>query len=273
VTEHELKASYEMCRRMHRRHDPTFYFAARRLPADVRPAVHALYGFVRGADELVDGRHRAPEPAARRRALDDWEAELRQGLAAGASRHPVMAALVDAGRRHDLPLDELGAYMGAMRLDCGAVRIGTRAELDRYMAGIAGPVGRIMAPLLGCPDERREEIARLGMAFQLTNIVRDVRRDRELDRVYLPREALERHGLRATVAGEVDRARALFEETAPVLDAVRPGVRTGMRLARALYGRVLDRIEAAGFDVLRRSARVRPWDYAGVVWTGARRAA
>jgi phytoene synthase len=271
---------------MHRRHDPTFYLATRRLPADVRPAVDALYGFVRGADELVDGRRRGPDPEARLRALDDWEAELHRGLAAGTSRHPVMAALVDAGRRHDLPLQELGTYMGSMRVDCGPVRIATEAELDRYMEGIAGPVGRIMAPLLGCPDERREEIARLGLAFQLTNIVRDVRQDRALDRIYLPREALDRHGvsggdlaaataspgLRALLAGEVARARRLFDETAPALEAVRPGVRTGMRVARALYLRVLDRVEATGYDVLRRSAGIRPWDYAGVALAGARRA-
>jgi phytoene synthase len=287
VTEQELNQSYEVCRRMHRRHDPTFYLAARRLPADVRPAVHALYGFVRGADELVDGPRRAPDPAARLRDLDRWEAELHRGLATGRSRHPVMAALVDAGRRHALPLGELDEYMTAMRVDCGPVRIDTAADLDRYMLGIAGPVGRIMAPLLGCPEDRREEIARLGLAFQLTNIVRDVREDRALDRVYLPREALERHGvdtadldaaratagLRALLAGEVARARRLFDESAPALDAVGPSVRLGMRFARALYLRVLDRVEAAGFDVLRRSAGVRPWDYAGAVLTTARRAA
>ncbi|MGI8750509.1 MAG: squalene/phytoene synthase family protein, partial [Thermoleophilaceae bacterium] len=77
----ELRASYAACRRVHRRHDPTYYFATRRLPAEVRPAVHALYAFVRSADELVDGPARAADPAARRAALDGLEGGLRAGLA------------------------------------------------------------------------------------------------------------------------------------------------------------------------------------------------
>ncbi len=118
-----LRASYEACRRMQRRHDPTYYWATRRLPADVRPAVHALYGYVRTADELVDGPRRPAAPGDRRAALDRWEAALREGRAAGGSPQPVIAALVDAERRHGLPLDELDVYMASMRLDCDPVRI------------------------------------------------------------------------------------------------------------------------------------------------------
>src|SRR5205823_12858067 len=91
-----LQSSYAACRRIHRRYDPTYYWATRRLPGDVRPAVHALYGFVRGADELVDGPRRPSDPAARLAALDAWEGELSSGLASGRSDHPVIAALVDA---------------------------------------------------------------------------------------------------------------------------------------------------------------------------------
>src|SRR5690242_5440196 len=141
----ELAHSYELCRRIHRRFDPTYYWATRRLPPDVRPAVHALYGFVRGADELVDGPRRPADPAARRAALEAWGAELVAGMARGRSEHVVIAALVDAGDRHGLPLDELRVYMQAMRVDCGPVRIASAEELDRYMDGSAGSVGRIMA--------------------------------------------------------------------------------------------------------------------------------
>ena len=97
-----------------------------------------------------------------------------------------MAALVDAGARHDLPLDELRTYMRSMRVDCGPVRIASREELDRYMDGSAGTVGRIMAPLLGAPG-RSDGFARLGVAFQLTNFIRDVREDwRARPPIYLP---------------------------------------------------------------------------------------
>src|SRR5437764_13037251 len=190
-----LQSSYAACRRMHRRYDPTYYWATRRLRRGIRPAGHALYGFVRGADELVDGPRRPPDPAARRAALDRWERELDDGLKRGRSSHPVIAALVDAGARHDLPLDELHTYMRSMRIDCGPVRIATRDELDRYMQGSAGSVGRIMAPLLGVPGDDRAAYGDMGLAFQLTNFIRDVPEDWALDRLYLPRDELDRHGV------------------------------------------------------------------------------
>ena len=153
----------------------------------MRPAVHALYGFLRGADELVDGPDRPETPEARRAALDAWQATLADGIAAGGSDHPLIAALVDAGRRHELPLGELGVYMDSMRVDCdGHVRLSRRAELDTYMNGSAAAVGHVMAPLIGVPAERREDVARLGIAFQLTNFLRDVREDYAMGRVYLP---------------------------------------------------------------------------------------
>ncbi len=198
--------TYEACRRLHRRHDPTYYWATRRLPADVRPATHALYGYVRTADQIVDGPHRPPTPAARRAALDAWEAELRRGLADGRSPHPVVGALVDAGARHRLPLDELGPYMRSMRVDCGPVRIGSWDELLDYMDGSTGSVGRIMGSLLGVACSTRD-FGRLGQAFQLTNFVRDVREDFALDRIYLPAEDRERFGVTEEDSGAARRPR------------------------------------------------------------------
>jgi phytoene synthase len=256
---------------MMRRHDPTYYLAVLRLPAEVRPAVHALYGFVRGADEIVDGAGREADPAHRLAALDAWEAELGRGLAAGASSHPVIAAIVDAGQRFELPLEELRTYMQSMRVDCRPVRIETRSELERYMDGSAAAVGRIMAVILGAPREG-EAFARLGVAFQLTNFLRDVRVDYRLDRIYLPSEELLRFGvaaadlgldsaspeLRALLAAEVRRARRLFAESEPAFGAAVPAARSGMRFARAAYLAVLDHIEAADYDVLRRTIRPGP---------------
>jgi phytoene synthase len=274
----DLCSAYRTCRRMQRRHDPTYYWATMRLPRDVRPAVHALYGYVRGADQLVDGPDRSPDPAARRLALDRWQAELEQGIATGRSRHPVIAALVDAGRRHDLPLFELSVYMDSMRFDCGPVRVATRAELDSYMRGSAGAVGLIMAPLLGVPSELHSTVAQLGTAFQLTNFIRDVSEDYGLDRVYLPVEDRARlgvsvqdiaerrmtDGLRALMAQEVARARQLFATTAILDGALDPAIRPGVRLARSVYECVLDRVESLGFDVLRHRVRVPPWQLGAI---------
>ncbi len=269
----DLRASYATCRRVHRRHDPTYYFATRRLPADVRPAVHAVYAFVRGADELVDGPRRAPHPAARRSGLDRLESQLLEGIEAGDSPDPVIAAVADAGSRHGLPLGELRTYMDSMRIDCGPVRMESWEDLERYMNGSAAAVGRIMAPLLGAPPDAHHSFARLGVAFQLTNFIRDVREDFGLDRIYMPREDRLRFGVddeefgsrsaspgfRAMLALEVSRARSLFAESAAALEAVEPSVRPGMRLARAVYVGVLDRVERLGYDVLGRSAKLPPW--------------
>jgi phytoene synthase len=269
-----LRASYGACRRMQRRHDPTYYWATRWLPREVQPAVYALYGFVRSADEIVDGPGRLAEPAARRAELDRLEAELEDGLRRGDSSHPVIAALVDSGRRHDLPLGELHVYMDSMRVDCGPVRMADDAELDRYMNGSAGAVGRIMAPLLGAPSE---DFARLGLAFQLTNFIRDVPEDWRLDRIYIPGVAegdLERRvatlDFRDRLGAEVGRARELFARTEHTVQAVAPRMRKGMRVARSVYLRVLDRVEALGFDVLGRRASLPPWEVGRATLNGLR---
>ena len=259
--DHALRESYETCRRMPRRHDPTYYWATRALPAQVRPATHALYGYVRTADEIVDGPRRASDPAQRRALLDAWEQELR------APRHPVARALADAGERHDLPLGELHTYMGSMRIDCAPVRIETYRELEAYMDGSAGTVGRIMGALLGVPERHRADFGRLGQAFQLTNFIRDVPEDHRLDRVYLP--GAHRHDLdadtadgelRALVAREVERARALFAACEGAASAAPRSVQPGMRMAIAIYRAVLDRVERVGYDVLGARTTLRPWD-------------
>ena len=246
---------------MHRRHDPTYYWATRRLPPEIRPATHALYGYVRMADEIVDGPRRSPDPAQRRALLDAWEDELR------TPRHPVAVALTDAGERHDLPLEELHTYMGSMRIDCASVRIGSYEELEAYMDGSAGTVGRIMGALLGAPERHRADFGRLGQAFQLTNFIRDVREDHELDRVYLPGAVALDLGaptaapeLRAIVEHEVERARALFAGCEGAVLAAPRAVQPGMRLAIAVYRAVLDRVERTGYDVLGERTALRPWD-------------
>jgi 15-cis-phytoene synthase len=275
-----LGECYRHCRRIHRRHDPTYYWATRRLPAEVRPAVHALYAFVRVIDEIVDGPQRPPDPAARRAALDRWELMLGDALrGTGGQTQPVVGALADAGRRHRLPLGELRLYFDSMRKDSEPVRVQTWDELERYMQGSAGSVGRILAALLGVPAERRSEFASLALAFQLTNFVRDVREDWGLDRVYLPAEDLDHFGVsvdqierreltpgfRRLVALEVERARSLFRASAQAADVVAPEVRRGMRLARSVYLGVLDRTERLDFDVLGRRPSLPPWELAQAV--------
>jgi 15-cis-phytoene synthase len=274
VMDSALREGYETSRRMQRRHDPTYYFATRRLPAEIRPATHALYGYVRTADQIVDGPRRPATPADRRAALDAWEAELDAG---SASCQPIVRALADAAARQGLPLGELRTYMRSMRIDCAPVRIASWDELVAYMDGSAGSVGRIMAALLGIPARHHSDLGRLGLAFQLANFIRDVREDRRLDRVYLPAEDRERFGvsehdlaasraspeLRALIAHEVQRARGLFAAARPAIASAPASVRPGVRFATGLYSRMLDRVEKTGFDVLGRNTGVRVWHIPG----------
>jgi phytoene synthase len=141
-----------------------------------------------------------------------------------------------------------------------------------------------MAPLLGVPDRHRADYGRLGLAFQHANFIRDVREDFELDRIYLPRADRERFGvadedfghdratpaLRALVAHEVRRARELFRAAAPAVAATPAAVRPGVRLACAVYESVLDRVEAAGHDVLGRRTGVRISRLPAVAWGALR---
>ena len=163
--------------------------------------------------------------------------------------------------------------MRSMRVDCAPVRIETWEELVAYMEGSAGSVGRIMAPLLGVDERHHADYGRLGLAFQHTNFVRDVAEDYRLDRIYLPHEDRERFGVdggglraaeRLARAARADRARGRPRAPAvrrrrPAVAAAPAAVRPGIRLACAVYESVLDRVEAAGYDVLGRRMGVRLW--------------
>lgn len=275
VSDTRVSDAYRACRRMQLRHDPTYFAATWSMPADRRPALYALYGFVRGADEIADN---PTLNGQRRAALDAWEQTLESGIAQGGSSHPVIGALVDAGPRFGMRLDLLPRYMESMRSDCEEpVRMRSQDELDHYMEGTA-TVGPVAAPLLDAPDEAGDLLARFGMALQLSNLIRDVRTDWRLGRVYLPglsEDDLNRgaatHRLREHVAQQVGRARRLFADADGLDETLPAPMRPGVRVAQAVYTGVLDRVERSGYDVIGARTRLRPWDAARAV-ARARRA-
>ena len=199
----------------------------------------------------------------------------------------MVAALVDAGRRHDLPLDELDLYFDSMRFDCAPVRVQTWDELERYMRGSAGSVGRILGALLGAPGSEHEPFERLALAFQLTNFVRDVREDWELDRVYMPAEDLERFGVSTThiasreptpgfrrlLALEVERARGLFRRARLRRSSSRQasGAACGW-LARSTR-ECSTASSGSASTCCATGAALPPWELAGAVATGLRASA
>jgi len=268
---------------MQRRYDPTFWLATGRLPEEMRPAVRAVYGFVRTADEIVDGPARLSDASERLAGLDQLASELAQAREGVESSIGPVNALVDAATRHDLPLDELGAYLDSMRRDVGPIRITDWEDLLSYMNGSAGTVGRLMAPLLGA-SEAHESFARLGLAFQLTNFVRDIPEDYNLGRVYLPADELDEAGvdcaalgatsggasseLRNVIEQQVARARKLFRDGEYAAQSVSPRVRRGITLASAVYQRTLDRVERNDFDAVSIPARLSVVERLTAVATG-----
>ena len=264
ITEPALVAAYERCRSLNARHGRTYYLATRLLPPAKRPHVHALYGFARYADELVDNTPDGTDFTA-------WAARTRTDLARGASDDPVTRAALHTAATWGIPLATFEAFLDSMAMDLAAGGYATYADLERYMYGSAAVIGLQMLPLLEPLDHRAELPARrLGEAFQLTNFLRDVAEDLRRGRVYLPEEDLARFGVRRTdlapgpvpahvrdlLAFEIARARGLYAEAAPGIELVAPSSRACLRTAFRLYSGILDAIEAADYQVLDRRVAV-----------------
>src|SRR5918994_1028985 len=181
-----LRDAYRECRRLTRRHGTTYYWATQVLPAERRPHVQALYGFCRHADETVDGR---------RARLDDLRAALQAALATGSAdpaAAPAVAAVAHTATTFIIDPSCFERFLRSMAMDLTVATYRTWDELCDYMDGSAAVIGEMMLPVLGGRDPRAFGPARdLGLAFQLTNFLRDVGEDLDRGRVYLPAEDLE----------------------------------------------------------------------------------
>jgi 15-cis-phytoene synthase len=172
-----LAACYELCRRLHAAHGRTYYLSARLLPQARRRHVHALYAFARYADDLVDHVDLRWTSAQRRAALEAWSAEALAAVDRGASRHPVLHALAHTVAELGIRHDDLRAFLRSMALDLTTTRYATYEDLCGYMHGSAAVIGAMMVPALGAPPAAREPAMALGVAFQLSNFLRDVAED------------------------------------------------------------------------------------------------
>ncbi|HEX6936196.1 MAG TPA: phytoene/squalene synthase family protein [Actinomycetes bacterium] len=266
IREPSLRAAYELCRRLNASHGKTYYLATLLLPPAKRPHVHALYGFARYADELVDDLD-SPDPAA----LVVWSDRFLHDLSRGASADPVARAVIHTARTWDIPADTFRAFLDSMQMDITVTGYPTYADLERYMYGSAAVIGLQMVPILEPLDARAADYARtLGEAFQLSNFVRDVGEDLRRGRVYLPQEDLDRFGVtRADLAPgptpphvvdllrfEIARTRRLYDAARPGIDLLHPSSRDCIRTAFTLYAGILDAVEQADYQVLDRRVSV-----------------
>jgi phytoene synthase len=268
-----LRASYEACRTLNAAHGKTYYLATLLLPQWKRPYVHALYGFARYADEIVDDLASTLTDAEKADWLVGWGEQFLRDVQAGRSDHPISRAVVHTVRRWDIPLSYVQDFLASMRMDLTVTSYATYDDLLVYVHGSAAVIGLQMVPILEplVPREVADPYAAdLGIAFQLSNFLRDVGEDLRRGRVYLPledltafgvtREHLE-HGvvdgsLRRLLAFEVARTRELYRTAALGVRLLHPTSRPCIETALALYGGILDEVEKADYAVLDRRVSV-----------------
>jgi phytoene synthase len=271
-----LEQSYAACRRLTRRHGTTYYWSTFVLPKVKRHHVHALYAFCRYADEIVDDPS-WPDVESRAAALDAFGYRFLADLARGTSDDEILKAVVHTVRAFDIGPDCFRRFLLSMAMDLTVTDYPTYDDLVVYMDGSAAVIGEMMLPILEPRSSAAVGPARdLGLAFQLTNFLRDVDEDLDRGRVYLPAEDLLRFGVdprdrKVTppwielMQFEVARARSLYE-SADVGIALLPARSARcIGTARVLYGEILDGIEAAGYDVFSRRVRVPAVRKAAVV--------
>ncbi|MDN5696686.1 MAG: phytoene/squalene synthase family protein [Rubrobacter sp.] len=258
-----LPECYALCRRVQESHSRTYYFSTRLFPREVRPHVHALYAFMREADEIVDdpGEATLDEQLA---SLDSFEAATIAAISGQAVSNPVLRAFANTVRLRRIDLSTVTAFMASMKMDTRVFRYETYSDLRKYTYGSAAVVGLMMCRVMGVTDKAADPHAgALGEAMQLTNFLRDVGEDYELGRVYLPQEDLRSFGyteqdlaagvvderFAALMDFEITRARELYAEAERGLAYIPRGRRYPIAVASDLYAAILDRIEAANYDV------------------------
>jgi phytoene synthase len=266
-----LAASYERCRALHREHGRTYYLATRLLPRWKRRHVHALYGFTRYTDDIVDSMN-GQSPVQRAARLRRWADRFTAALAGGLVDDPVLPAVLHTIDVFDLDRADFADFLRSMEMDLTLTEYDTYDDLLEYMAGSAAAIGTMMLPILGASNLAlaREPARQLGLAFQLTNFIRDVGEDLDRGRIYLPLKDLAEFGVTAAdlragiatapikdlIAFEVGRAREHYACAAKGIPMLAPASQRCIRTAYRLYGGILDEVVRAGYDVFGRRATV-----------------
>jgi phytoene synthase len=271
-----LARSYAYCERLARRHAGNFYPAFRVLPRAQRRSMCALYAFLRVSDDLTDG---AGAPEEKRSALARWRRGLDQAVS-GVYTHRLHAAFHDTLLNHHVPREYLEAVLDGVEMDLEPAPYSTFADLYGYCYRVASAVGLACIHIWGFSREDAKGYAeKVGIGFQLTNILRDLSEDAARGRVYLPQEDLERFGytsdalrrgdrddrFRALMRFEVDRARAYYEEGWPLARLLPPAGRAVFLVMARTYLGLLNAIQSRNYDVFSSRVSLSPWHKAGLV--------
>ena len=265
-----LQASYAECKRLNSLHGKTYYLATLLLPERKRPYVHALYGFARYADEIVDDLASTLSPQEKADALRTWSSGVLADLKSGRSSDHIGRALVDTVQTFNIPHQHFVDFLHSMEMDLTITQYQTFNDLHEYVYGSAAVIGLEMVPILGYSDERAFDAAqKLGIAFQLANFIRDVAEDLDRGRVYLPlqelaeygvnREVLEKRELTpeiiAALKFQIARVRSLQAEANEGIKYLDKESRPCIRAASELYCGIVDEVEAIGYDIFNKRAK------------------
>jgi phytoene synthase len=263
-----VEESYVWCDVLARSQAKNFYYSFLLLSKPQRRAMCAIYAFMRYCDDLSDDEGIADRAAA----IARWQSDLAAALAGRAGDHAVWPAFIDAVTRYKIPHQYFYDMIDGISSDLQPRRIQTFDELYDYCYHVASVVGLTVIHIFGFESHDALPLAeKCGIAFQLTNILRDVREDAEKNRVYLPAEDFARFGVSAEnfeppqafqqlMQFEAQRARDYYRESAPLIALIDPRSRASLRALIGIYSRLLDRIVASNYDVLARRVRVPTWE-------------
>lgn len=266
----ELRASYLECKRLNSLHGKTYYLATLLLPPGKRPFVHALYGFARYADEIVDDLASTLTVEEKASELQTWSAKLLADLAYGKSTDHVGAALVDTVTRFEIPIEHFRSFLHSMAMDISVTRYESYSDLMEYVYGSAAVIGLEMVPILGALSPDAYPAAeKLGISFQLANFIRDVSEDLDRGRIYLPLDELrsfnvseemlhERRltpGLKEVLRFNIERVRKLQREATPGIALLAPESRACIEAASELYCGIVDEVEKIDYQIFDKRAK------------------
>ena len=270
----DLRESYAECKRLNSLHGKTYYLATLLLPKAKRPFVHALYGFARYADEIVDDLNSTLSEVEKAEALQKWSDQILRDLVSGKSSDLIGAALIDTVTRFDIPLKYFEAFIHSMKMDLSVTEYKTYEDLMEYVYGSAAVIGLQMVPILGPLSPEAYECAeKLGIAFQLANFIRDVGEDLDRGRVYLPLDELATFGVtRADLEKKIltpeiinalkfniERVRNLQREAAPGIAMLEKSSRACIEAASELYCGIVDEVEAIDYQIFKKRAKTSTW--------------
>jgi phytoene synthase len=278
ITDPALRTSYLECKRLNSLHGKTYYLATLLLPPEKRPFVHALYGFARYADEIVDDLASTLTDDEKANSLNQWGEGVISDIKSGNSDDVIGRALVDTVKRFDIPIQYFQAFLHSMSMDLTITEYQEYEDLQEYVYGSAAVIGLQMVSVLGIEkgfsiNEVNAAAEKLGVAFQLANFIRDVGEDLDRGRVYLPIAELQAHGvtremlerkvltpeIKSALKEQIERVRKLQQDSMVGINMLAKQSRACIQAASELYCGIVDEVEKIDYQIFSKRAKTSNW--------------